>query len=204
MDIYHRLRADHERQRSLAAAIRDASENSAEMQGLFEVLCAEVEAHAAAEEQTLYAELFALSQDPAWVRHSVVDHDATCELIDGLSGVEMPRSVWLAKFDRLMDCLERHLDEEESVTFAIARSAISPDRAVELGDGFEKLKGRETAAWGKRLWQAHRTSVCPNGGLRAVAESRPRASGAAATDGGVTAASERRKAHRGMASRAKS
>lgn len=149
MNIYQRLKTDHDRQRSLTAEILDAARRLEERRRLFEILCDEIEAHAAAEEQTLYAELLALSHDQALARRSVAEHDAMAELLDVLSKLEMPSPRWLATFERLKERIDRHLDEEESVTFALARSMISQDRALRLCDSFEELKCREIATWGK-------------------------------------------------------
>ena len=149
MNIYQRLKTDHDRQRSLTAEILDAARRLEERRCLFEALCDEIEAHAAAEEQTFYAELLALSQDQALARRSVAEHDAVAELLDVLSKLEMPSPRWLATFERLKERIDRHLDEEESVAFALARSMISQDRALKLGDSFKRLKCREIATWGK-------------------------------------------------------
>jgi hemerythrin-like domain-containing protein len=149
VNIYQRLKTDHDKQRSLTAEILHAARRLEERRCLFEALCDEIEAHAAAEEQTFYAELLVLSQDQALAQRSVAEHDAVAELLDALSKLEMPSPEWLRAFENLKDRIDRHLDQEESVTFALARSLISQDRELKLGDSFEKLKCREIATWGK-------------------------------------------------------
>ena len=151
MNIYHRLKADHDRQRSLITEILNSARRLEEPHRLFEVLCDEIEAHAAAEEQTLYAELLVLSHDQALAQRSVAEHDAMAESLDALSKLEMPSPGWLSAFETLKERIDRHLDQEESVTFALARSLINQDRELKLGDSFEMLKCREIATWGKAL-----------------------------------------------------
>ena len=59
MNIYERLKDDHCKQRGLCGGLAKTSGDTEERRRLFTALKTEVEAHAAAEEQTLYAELIA-------------------------------------------------------------------------------------------------------------------------------------------------
>ena len=55
MNIYQKLKTDHDRHRELMRQIADTSGDSEERKRLFDVLVKEVESHAAAEEQTEFA-----------------------------------------------------------------------------------------------------------------------------------------------------
>src|SRR3546814_11382983 len=57
VNIFLRLQAEHRMQRRLANSLYDASVSVEVRRNLLDELCGEVEAHAAAEEQTLYAEI---------------------------------------------------------------------------------------------------------------------------------------------------
>lgn len=149
VDIYQRLKADHDKQRELAAGILAAAKRVRVRRRLFEAFCDEIAAHAAAEEQTLDAELLALSHDHELARQSVAEHDDLAASIDALAGLELSGAEWLTEFKNLKDRIDHHLEEEEGVKFALGRSLIERRRALKLGDRFEKLKSRELATWGK-------------------------------------------------------
>ena len=57
--IFAELKRDHDRQRKLLDAIGETSGDSAERRTLFEELRLELQAHAAAEEESLYATMLA-------------------------------------------------------------------------------------------------------------------------------------------------
>jgi len=57
MDIYQKIKRDHEVHRELMDRISATTGESEERKELFEKLLVDVEAHAAAEEQTLYSEI---------------------------------------------------------------------------------------------------------------------------------------------------
>ena len=61
MDIYARLEDDHEKQRDMSAGLARTSGDTSERRRLFDELRREIEAHAAAEEQTFYAELIGIA-----------------------------------------------------------------------------------------------------------------------------------------------
>ena len=142
MDIYGHLKDDHGKQRGLAAGLVETSGDSAERRRLFEQLTKEIEAHAAAEEQTLYAELIGLPAGQEKARHSISEHEDAAELLEHLSEMDMSSSGWLTKFKQLLEELDHHLDEEEKEVFELAQSLISEDRASELGKAFEQLKAK--------------------------------------------------------------
>ena len=145
MDIYSRLEDDHGKQRGLCAGIAETSGDSRERRRLFDELKKEVEAHAAAEEQTFYAELIATSEGQDQARHSIAEHKDASDLIEELEETDMSSGAWLTKFKTLQEELEHHLDDEEEEVFPLARSVIAEDRARELGAEFGKRKEDEAA-----------------------------------------------------------
>lgn len=140
MDIYERLIEDHEKQRGLGRALAATSGDSEDRRRLFDAFRKEVEAHAAAEEQTFYAELIAHDDGQEQARHSVAEHKDAADLIEELEETDMSSSAWLMRFRELHDELVHHLDEEEEEVFPKAKKLISKKRAAELGDDFARIK----------------------------------------------------------------
>ncbi|MEZ5667331.1 MAG: hemerythrin domain-containing protein [Alphaproteobacteria bacterium] len=146
MDIYSRIRQDHERQRELAAQLADTHGDSPDRKRLFDSLAGEIEAHANAEEQTFYASLIAIPEGQEQARHSVSEHKEAADLLEELQGMDMSAGGWLVKFRKLKDELEHHMDEEESEVFRLARNLIDEDEAARLGADFDRRKANELAA----------------------------------------------------------
>lgn len=140
MNIYTRLMEDHVTQRDLSKKLAETSGDTDERRNLFALLKQEVEAHAAAEEQSFYAELMGHSDGQEKARHSVSEHKEAADLIEELTDLDMGSGGWLNKFKKLKDELEHHVDEEEAEIFPAAQAIISDKRAQELGREFERFK----------------------------------------------------------------
>lgn len=140
MDIYQRLKDDHGKQRGLLGGLEDTTGDSDERKRLFQALKEELEAHAAAEEQTFYAELIATSEAHEKARHSVAEHKEADDLIEELSSMDMSEGGWLIRFRHMRERLEHHVKEEEEEVFPLAKKLISDTRATELAEEFEKKK----------------------------------------------------------------
>lgn len=143
MNIYQRLIDDHGKQRGMAAGLAKTEGDSDERNRLFFAFYKELEAHAAAEEQTFYAELMAMADGQEQSRHSVAEHQTASDLLKELADMDMSSSGWLQKFKTLKHEVEHHVDEEEREVFPLAQSLISEARANELGTEFEKRKQAE-------------------------------------------------------------
>ena len=146
MDIYQRLKDDHGKQRGLAAGLMETSGDSDERRRLFAAFKDEVEAHAAAEEQTFYAALIACTDGQDQARHSIAEHKDAADLIEEIEGTDMSHGGWLLKFEKLKEELEHHLKEEEDDVFPLARKLISEREARELGERFDELKAEKLSS----------------------------------------------------------
>lgn len=143
MAIYSRIKQDHEKQRRLAASLVETSGDTSERRTLWEDFKSEVEAHAAAEEQTFYAALIEKPESQEQARHSVSEHKETSDLIKELTEMDMASSGWLNKFHKLKEELEHHLDEEEEDVFPLARKVIDDAKAEQLATDFDRRKAAE-------------------------------------------------------------
>lgn len=143
MNIYERLIADHERQRVLIERLLETSGDSNDRRKLWHALRVEAEAHANAEEQTLYAELIAIPDGQEEARHSVAEHKEMQDIIDELEEMPLDSTGWLTRFKTLAHDLRHHVEEEESEIFIAAEKVISAKRAHEMADEFVERKRAE-------------------------------------------------------------
>jgi GAF domain-containing protein len=143
--IFADLIADHDRQRDLIARIDATSGDSAERRDLFEQLRLELQSHAAAEEETLYATMLANPDLREDARHSVSEHKEVDDMLGALMDVDMASSGWLAKFRGMKDRYLHHIDEEEEEMFRTAEKHLSRADEERLGKRFETRKPKELA-----------------------------------------------------------
>ena len=146
MDIYERLTMDHDTQREIAKKLADTTGDSSERRELFEEFKLELEAHANAEEQTLYAALIEKPEGQEKARHSIAEHKDAADLLDELEEIDMSTGAWLLKFKVLHHEVTHHLQEEEQEVFVLARKLIVPLKAVALTGEFDERKVKEISA----------------------------------------------------------
>lgn len=142
-DIFSILKSDHDLHRELLASIAETSGNSDERGELFESFRIEVTAHAAAEEESLYA---AMLSDPDLRddgRHSVSEHKEIDDMLGELQEIDEASGAWLIKFEEMRHRYEHHIDEEEEEMFPAAEKHFSKAKAEELGSKFDRRKPAE-------------------------------------------------------------
>lgn len=140
MNIYEKLKRDHDKHRDLMKRIAETSGDSEQRKRLFEELLLDVEAHAAAEEQTLYSELIESVEAQQQTRHSVSEHKDASDLLEELKSTDMSSPAWLVTFKTFQHDLEHHMAEEEQDVFGISEELIEDERATELAGKFEGRK----------------------------------------------------------------
>lgn len=143
MDIYSRLKRDHDTQRELGKKICATEGDSEERRTLWERYKIELEAHASAEEQTFYAELMSHPDASDKARHSVSEHKDAADLIEEIDDMDMSSPGWLTRFKKLQHGIEHHVDEEEEEVFEVARKVIHIDTANQLAQAFNERKPEE-------------------------------------------------------------
>ncbi|MCW3834659.1 hemerythrin domain-containing protein [Sphingomonas canadensis] len=141
--IFADLIADHERQRELITRIAETSGDSPERRELFETLRRELQAHAAAEEETLYATMLADPELRDDARHSVSEHKEVDDILGELVETEMSSPGWLTRFKTMRERYLHHIDEEEEEMFPTAEKRLSAAEEERLGRAFERRKPRE-------------------------------------------------------------
>ncbi|NHK27099.1 hemerythrin domain-containing protein [Parvularcula flava] len=143
MDIYTRLKKDHDTQRDLGEQIANTEGDSNERRVLWQRYKIELEAHASAEEQTFYAELMSHPEASDQTRHSVAEHKDAADLVEEIDDMDMSSPGWLTKFKQLRHDIEHHVDEEEEDVFPLAKKNIDDGRAKELASEFNDRKPAE-------------------------------------------------------------
>jgi len=143
--IFDDLRADHDRHREMLARLADTSGDSEERRTLFEAFRVEVSAHAAAEEESLYAAMLARPELRDEARHSVAEHKEIDDFLAELIDTDMSSSAWLLKFREMRHRYEHHIDEEEEEMFPAAAEDLSEAEQARIAKVFEARKPKEVA-----------------------------------------------------------
>ena len=139
------LKREHDRQRRLLDAIGENSGESEERRTLFEDLRLELQAHAAAEEESLYATMLANPDLRDDARHSVSEHKEVDDMLGELVEMEMSSPGWLTRFKTMRERYLHHIDEEEEEMFPAAAKDLDDATKAKLAAVFERRKPKELA-----------------------------------------------------------
>lgn len=141
--IFEALKADHDRQRDLLKRVGDHPGTDADRRKAFDTLRLELQAHAAAEEESLYATMLADPDLREDARHSVSEHKEVDDLLGELLALEFGSGEWDAKFAEMRHRYEHHIDEEEEEMFPAAAEGLSDAEQGRLASVFEQRKPQE-------------------------------------------------------------
>ncbi|MET0308654.1 MAG: hemerythrin domain-containing protein [Sphingomonas sp.] len=139
--IFQDLKADHDRHRAMLAEL--AAADYADRAALFEVLRVEISAHAAAEEESLYATMLAIPDLRDEARHSVSEHKEIDDYFGELTDLDPAGAAWTAKFEEMRHRYEHHIGEEEEEMFPSAAEKLSDGDEARLAAVFERRKPKE-------------------------------------------------------------
>ena len=140
--IFDRLKQDHDAHRQLFAKMADA-EKDEQLQKLFEQFVVEVSAHAAAEEETLYATMLARPDLREDAQHSVSEHKEIDDYFEELADLKFNGEAWRKKFAEMKKRYLHHIEEEEEEMFPDAAKNLSAEEEEKLGKLFAKRKPAE-------------------------------------------------------------
>jgi len=141
MNIYDRIKQDHDEARRLMAEIKDTSERAAKTRRkLFDTLKREMWVHHKLEEAVFYNSLIKqrATRDEAF--EAVNEHHVANGLLEELDSIPVDSAQWASKFGVLCELIEHHMDEEEEETFVEAREALSKEAAQSMGKSFDSRK----------------------------------------------------------------
>lgn len=142
-NIYSCIKQDHDHHRILLNEIADTSGDTADRRRLWREFYQDVKAHAAAEEETFYANLMAKTWGQDKARHSVAEHKELDDIMDELQEMDMSSPGWLNRFKTLHHDYVHHIEEEEGEVYERSREVIDESMANALGPKFEERKLKE-------------------------------------------------------------
>lgn len=142
-DIFEQLKEDHDKHRALLAQLFASEGNPDQREKLFERFKIEVTAHAAAEEETLYATMLAREELRHDAVHSVAEHKEIGDLLQAIAETDIRSDAWRAEFQKLANRYTHHIDEEEAEMFPAAAKGLSEEKIAQLRALFEKRKPAE-------------------------------------------------------------
>lgn len=141
--IFEDLIADHNRQRALLKRVGEAKGADQGRRDAFETLQLELRAHAAAEEESLYATMLAKPDLREDARHSVSEHKEVDDFLGELTELEFGSDDWDTKFAEMRHRYEHHIEEEEEEMFPTAAEGLSEAETDRLAEVFERRKPKE-------------------------------------------------------------
>lgn len=141
--IFQDLKSDHDKHREMLEQLGKTQGASDERQTLFESLRKELQAHAAAEEESLYATMLACPELRDEARHSVSEHKEIDDFLGELLDIDMSSGAWLTKFKEMRHRYLHHIDEEEEEMFPSAAKTLSAKAEKEMARTFEARKPHE-------------------------------------------------------------
>jgi hemerythrin superfamily protein len=141
--LIDRIAEEHTRHRALAEQLLETSGNSDERRELWRAFRKEVEAHADAEEQTLYAALIAKPEAQDRSQHSIAEHRAIHKLMRELEDTDFSSPGWLSTARDMVDKLRHHMVEEEEEVFPLLLEQLSAEERAEVAERFGERKTAE-------------------------------------------------------------
>ncbi|MGP1352871.1 MAG: hemerythrin domain-containing protein [Parasphingopyxis sp.] len=141
--IFERLKEDHDKHRTMLDLIDKTQGDSEGRRELFERFKKEVTAHAAAEEETLYATMLGEPDLREEGQHSVAEHKELDDYLEELEEMDYSSTGWLARFRTMKDRYLHHIEEEENEMFVAAAKGLDEKTEKELAKKFEERKPAE-------------------------------------------------------------
>ncbi|KEQ53325.1 hemerythrin domain-containing protein [Sphingobium chlorophenolicum] len=141
--IFDRLKQDHDAHRQLFEKMADAKDQPDRLEKLFEQFKVEVTAHAAAEEETLYATMLARPDLREDAQHSVSEHKEIDDYLEELEKLPFNGEEWNGVFAQLKKRYLHHIDEEEEEMFPDAARELTAEEEHKLAALFAQRKPAE-------------------------------------------------------------
>ncbi|WP_420143886.1 hemerythrin domain-containing protein [Sphingobium sp.] len=143
--IFNRLKQDHDKHRALfdQMAQADRDKDEALLEKLFDQFKVEVSAHAAAEEESLYATMLAQPDLREDAQHSVSEHKEIDDYLEELDDLKFNGDAWRRKFAEMKKRYLHHIEEEEEEMFPNAADELSKAEEERLGKLFAERKPAE-------------------------------------------------------------
>ncbi|KQT31803.1 hemerythrin [Sphingomonas sp. Leaf412] len=142
-DIYADLKRDHDKQREMLKQLAELKGDAKKRRTLFETFRLEVQSHAAAEEESLYATMLGNPELRDEARHSVAEHKEVDDLLGEMMDLDFASDEWESKFFHMRHRYEHHIDEEEEEMFPAADKELDAETEAKLAKVYEERKPEE-------------------------------------------------------------
>jgi len=138
-DAIAMLKADHQQVKALFAQY-EATSNPETKRTLAEHVFVELETHAQLEENVFYPAVHEETDEgPALVKESLSEHATVKTLIQELRGMAHDTEEFDAKFQKLIQNVAHHVEEEEAEMFPLAEEELAED-LHDMKDEMQELK----------------------------------------------------------------
>lgn len=141
--IFDRLKQDHDLHRQLFDKMAQAEQDPERLEQLFAQFRVEVTAHAAAEEETLYATMLARPDLREDAQHSVSEHKEIDDYLEEMEQQKFNSPAWRETFANLKKRYLHHIDEEEEEMFPDAARELTTEEEQRLATVFARRKPAE-------------------------------------------------------------
>ncbi len=141
--IYRDLKADHDKQRGMLKELGALKGDTKKRQNLFEKFRLELQSHAAAEEEALYAVMLGNPELRDDARHSVAEHKEVDDLLGEMMDMDFASDEWESKFFHMRHRYEHHIEEEEEEMFPAADKVLDKDVEAKMAATYEERKPEE-------------------------------------------------------------
>ena len=141
--IYRDLIADHDKQRGMLKQLGELGGDTPERRDLFEAFRLELQSHAAAEEESLYATMLGKPDLRDDARHSVSEHKEVDDLLGEMIALEFGGDEWEEKFHHMRHRYLHHIEEEEEEMFPAATEVLDDATEAKLAEVYEERKPEE-------------------------------------------------------------
>ena len=141
--IFEDLKADHDRHREMLTKLSNTPAESDKRASLFEELRLELQAHAAAEEESLYATMLGVPELRDDARHSVSEHKEVDDYLGELLKLDIKSDEWTETFEKMQHRYLHHIGEEEEEMFPEASKSFNDIQEARLANIFEDRKPKE-------------------------------------------------------------
>ncbi len=138
MNIFEELRADHDKQRTLADLLVKTHGDSDGRAELYSRLKNELKTHADAEERHFYKHLISKYRTQDLTRHGIAEYHEMDELMEELDSADRSSSSWVATAEKLREKVHHHLEDEEHKFFQQAGKVFSEKQKEELAKSYRK------------------------------------------------------------------
>lgn len=132
MDIYERIKADHDKLRKLSRELMEATPKG--RRKAFDTFKRELWAHSKVEETVFYTPLRDLDETRMEVLEGLNEHHMIDALLDELEAQRLEEDAWKAKAQVLGELLEHHLHEEEEEIFEDAKKVLDKKQAEAMAE----------------------------------------------------------------------